>query len=335
MNRFLLSLALAATAVVAHAQSTGASQQLPTLRDRTQQPVPTSTLPGSDAVITVHGLCSAPSTDPGQCTTVITREQFEKLLDALNTTHQPVTLEQRKNLAQGYVEIMASAQAAQRAGMENDPKFVESMRVFRMRMLSDFYLLALADKYGTPTPEEIQDYYNQNRSKFEEITVLRVLIPTKNSAAANVQEFESKASQLAGAIHDRAVKGESFGVLQNEVFTTLGLTTPPPNIAMGPRRKSNSPSAEEQEIFALPVGGVSKVEPESGGYMIYKLESKQILVLDQVKDQVARLVSRTKIDEQKKAALSNVHADYNGEYFGPAAAPTTGAPTLQRPAPPK
>jgi parvulin-like peptidyl-prolyl isomerase len=229
---------------------------------------------------------------------------------------------------------MTSAQAAEKAGIEKDPKFAESMRVFRMRMLTDFYLLSLEQKYNTPSAGEIQDYYNQNQSRFEEFTLSRILVPTRNSAAPNKVEWETKVAQLTGSMHDRAAKGENFEQLQKEAFATLGLQNPPSTV-LTPKRRSASPSAEEQEIFSLQVGGVSPVEQESGGNAIYRMEVRQVLPLDSVKDQISKTLARAKMEEQMKTIRSSVRADFNGEYFGPEPAPAAVAPTLQRPAPPK
>src|SRR5258708_1607370 len=337
MIRFLLIFAMAATAVMTQAQSTGTPQQLPTLRDRNQQQQPVaqpSTTPAGDAVITIHGLCSAPASDPHQCNTVISRQQFDTLVDALNTTNQPISPEARRKLAHDYVEVMTSAQAAEKAGIEKDPKFAESMRVFRMKILTDFYLLSLEQKYNTPSASQIQDYYNQNQAKFEEFTLSRILIPTRNPGAPNKVEWETKVAQLTGTMHARAAKGENFEQLQKEAFATLGLQNPPSTV-LTPKRRSAAPSAEDQEIFALQVAGVSPVEQESGGNAIYRMELRQVVPLDNVKDQISKTLARTKMEEQMKAIRSSVRADFNSQYFGPEAAPAAVAPTLQRPASPQ
>ncbi|HJX84630.1 MAG TPA: peptidylprolyl isomerase [Candidatus Angelobacter sp.] len=336
MTRFLLIFSLAATAVMTSAQSTGTPQQLPTLRDRNQQQQPatqSSTTPAGDAVIVIRGLCSAPASDPNQCTTVISRQQFETLLDALNTSNRPVSPETRRKLAQDYVDVMTTAQAAEKAGIDKDPRFTESMRVLRMRLLTDSYLLALEQR-STPSAGEILGYYNQNQSKFEEVSLSRVWIPARNPGAANKVEWETKVAQLTGTIHDRAVKGESFEILQREAFATLGLQNPQSTV-LKPIRRRVTPSAEEQEIFSLQVGGVSPVEQESGGNAIYRMEGRQVLPLDNVKDEIARTLAQTKADAQMKAIRTAFHADLSSEYFGPEPAPAAVAPTLQRPAPPK
>lgn len=335
MTRFFLIFALAATAVMASAQSTGASQQLPTLRDRNPQPqpAPPSTLPAGAAVITIHGVCSAPASDPSQCTTVVSRQQFETMLDALNSSNRTITQAARRKLAEDYVDVMTQAQAAEKAGIEKDPRFTEAMRVLRMRLLADTYLLSLEQKLA-PSAGEILEYYNQNQSRFEEFTLSRILIPTRNPGAASKVEWETKVAQLTGTMHDRAVKGESFEQLQKETFAILGLQNPPSTV-LRPIRRTNSPSAEELEIFSLQVGGVSPVEQESSGNAIYRMEVRQVMPLDNVKDDISKTLARVKADEQMKAIRSASRADLNSDYFGAAAAPAAVAPSLQKPAPPK
>jgi len=243
----------------------------------------------------------------------------------------------RRNLAQAYVELLAYAQAAEKAGVDKDPKFTEVMRLVRMRTLADIYRRDLEEKYHTPPLNEIQAYYDQNVPRYEEIKLSRIFIPAKNPSAQDKDAWEKKAAQLSTELHDRAAKGEDLEKLQKEAYTTLGLTIAPPNTTVGTRRRGMMAPQEEQELFALKPGDVSKVEQEPAGYIIYKLESRQTLPVDQVKDEIARELSRQKMDAQIKAVTATVKAEFNDHYFGsppPANRPSGGAVAPPKPAVP-
>jgi hypothetical protein len=286
MARFLIFCLLAATAAAPQKRPSAppnqpAPQAPPQRKDETTQPV-----------ITIAGVCARKKSLPGasgaSCTTVVTRQQFEKLLDAVNSSHQNITPQTRRNLAQAYVELLAYAQIAESEDMENDPQFTEVMRLVRMRTLADFYRRKQEDKLRTPSADEIQAAYDQNLAKFEEVKLSRIFIPSHNPAAQNSDEWEKKAALAANAIRDRAARGEDLDKLLAEAYATLGLTTSPPSAAVGLRRRGTLAPAEEQEIFALSPGGVTKVEQEAAGYVVYKVESKQTLPLDKVKDEISR-----------------------------------------------
>jgi parvulin-like peptidyl-prolyl isomerase len=304
-----------------------------------------SKVASTQPVITVQGVCSStparragaaaaakPTPAGAACKTLVTKADFEKLLNALNPANQNVAPAMRRNLAQAYVELLTFNQVAQKAGIDKDPNFLEVMRLVRMRTLEDFYRRSLEEKYRTPPAAEVQAYYNQNLPKYEEIKLSRIFIPAKNPSSPNKDDWEKKAAQVANDIHDRAAKGEDFEKLQKEAYTTLALTITPPSTSTGTRRRGMMAPQEEQELFALKAGEVSKLEQEPAGYIIYKVESKETLPVDKVKDEISRELFRQKMDSQLKSITAGVHADFNEEYFGPANPP---APTgnIPRPAP--
>ena len=308
---------------------------------------PNASVPPTEPVITAKGVCpnrpvtkaaaGAPKPVPVPCVTVVTKGQFEKLINAVSPSNQNVPPAMRRNLAQAYVELLAYAQAAEKAGVDKDPKFIEVMRLVRMRTLADIYRRDLEEKYHTPPPNEIQAYYDQNVSKYEEIKLSRIFIPAKNPSAQDKDAWEKKAAQLSTELHDRAAKSEDLEKLQKEAYTTLGLTIAPPNTTVGTRRRGMMAPQEEQELFALKPGDVSKVEQEPAGYIIYKLESRQTLPVDQVKEEISRELSRQKMDAQIKAVTATVKAEFNDHYFGsppPANRPSGGAVAPPKPAVP-
>jgi len=349
MMRFLLIFMLSAAALAqtprpavpqgtagsqppAQSQPSGRPTQEPGILTPLPQPDPAASVPPNQPVITMHGACANEqigTTDAGTCTTVLNKEQFEKLLDAINTNNQPIPPQMRRNLAQALVGLMTFAQAAEKAGMANDPKFEEVMRVVRMRTLQDMFQRSVDQKNRNSSPQEIEAYYAQNSGKYTEVKLGRIFVPKNNPTAPVAQdkgEFEKKAEQLANDMRARAAKGEDLEKLQREAYATLGLTTPAPSAEAGTRRKGMLMPQEEEEIFSLKPGDLSKVEKEPTGFIIYKVESKQTVPLEQVKDEIGRELFRQKMDAQLKAINDSVHTDYNEQYFGPAPTTTTPGP---------
>src|SRR5262249_34551348 len=141
-------------------------------------------------------------------------------------------------------------QAAKSAGTESSPEFRDLMDLIRLRTLAEIYRHNLQERYRTPAPQEIDDYYRQNPSHFIDMKLRRILIPRKNPSVSNQQDYERRALQVAKDLRERAAQGEDIDRLQKEGYTALGLTSPP-GTDMGVRRKANLLPEEGDEILAL------------------------------------------------------------------------------------
>lgn len=245
-----------------------------------------SSLPLAEAVITVPGVCDSMIADSNACVTVITREQFEDLLNGLSQAGQPLRPDQAKALAQAYADSLAYAAAARKAGIEDRPQFKAFMNYQHLRVLAGLYRHTLEEKYKSPSPEDISSYYHDHIADFEEVSLRRLMIPKNNPGAKDKEEYQTKALQLAHDLRERAAKGEDFDDVESEAYTTLGLTIAPPGTQMGKRRRENFVPEEAEEIFALKPGDASKLEIESSSYVVYKVDSKRALPVDQVKDEI-------------------------------------------------
>jgi parvulin-like peptidyl-prolyl isomerase len=349
MIRTLLVLSLAVTTVLIQAQQPKQekppAQSAPAAQAPKVSAEPAPAISPSQPVITIHGLCigdsvskTAATPDAATCTRAITKEEFEKVLGFLNANSPRLTPPQRRQIAQGYVAMLAYADVAKKAGKESDPKFVELMEFLRMRTLAETYKREQQEKYGTPTPQQIEDYYKQNVDKFIDVKVRRMYIPKNNPSPAKpvtdakaAEEgdpvFAKKAEQVAHDIRERAAKGEDPTALAKEAYAALGITSAPASSDAFSYRKGTLPAEEEQEFLAAGPGAVSRVQAESAGYLIYELESNAPRPIDQVKAQVSSTLSRQILEEKTNEVMSPVQSDLNDQYFGPPqAAQAPGAP---------
>ena len=304
----------------------------------TQPPTPTANTSDTDLgskiapaqpVITIHGLCednAQKKRAAGPCSKVITREEFEKLVNALNPGGQSISPHARQTFAQIYAESLALEAAARNAGLENTPQFSEIMTWMRLRTVADLYRRSLEEKYKTPAPEEVDAYYKQHLASYERVKISRILIPKENPAAHDKADYEKKALQAASTARERAAKGEDPGQIQKETYAALGLQSPPAS-ELGNYGRANFMDKEAADVFALKPGEVTQVETESRNYVIYKVNSKETLPEEQVKNEISRTIADQKFKDAIKAANDSAHADFNEQYFGP------GTSSMPRPVP--
>jgi hypothetical protein len=297
----------------------------------------------TDAVITIKGLCPA-QTGPAttakvpitkDCTTSITRQQFESLLKSFNPNNQPVSQAQRKQIAQAYVQWMIFSEAAKAAGVENSETFNEVMRVLRMRTLAEVYMSQMSEQYRNPSQQDIEAYYNENASKFESAKLSRIYLPKTSpdpqASAGQKQDYLTKAQQVADDMQARAGKGENLDALEKEAYSTLGIKVVPPATELSPARHGMYPPKLDQEIFSHKAGEVFRSD-DANGFIIYRVESRETAPLDSLKEEISREIMRRKLDERTKELTNPVHTDYDESYFGlPAAPAQPGRPQVLNP----
>jgi hypothetical protein len=308
----------------------------PSLLNRDEKP---AELPPDTPVISIKGLCPAenspavsnkvPSTN--DCSTTVTKQQFDNLVKAFNTNNQNVTPAQRRTMGQSYVELLIFSEAAKAAGIENTPAFIEVMRVLRMKTAGDLYRNQLAEQYRNPSQQEIEDYYKANQEKFEGAKLSRIFIPASDpdpqATAEKKADYQKKVTQVADDIQARAAKGEDMSKLQKDAYTALAIAATPPTTDLGLARHGAFPPKIEQEIFSHKAGEVFRSD-EGTGHMIYRVDSKQTSPLETVKAEIIQQIFRQKMEGKTKELNSPVHAEYDEKYFGPPAPPLQLKPTV-------
>lgn len=286
---------------------------------------PAPAVAATQAVITVRGVCdqsSSPTAQsaPDSCVTVISREQFETLVKALNPAGRVMPAEAHRSLARTYADYLAVEAAARKSGMEDTPEFRKLMEWNRLRTIADLYRLTLEEKYRSPADAEVEAYYQQHLGDYEKVTLARILVPRQSAAAPDKDAFEKKARSVADAAQSHAVKGDDPAQIQKDAYAALGVGMPP-STELGSRRRSELVPEEATELFSLKAGEVSQVEKELQSYAVYKVLRRDVMPLADVKAEVARELYKQKFKEAMKSALDAAPAELNEQYFGPEMAP--------------
>lgn len=289
-----------------------------------QKPDASASVGAQQPVISMQGLCGdhpeKTAKSPSPCSKTITREDFERLMNALNPGGQPISPGGRQNLGQTYAEYLAFEAAARKSGMVETPQFREIMDWVRLRTIAEVYRRNLQEKFRTPSEEEIDAYYRDHIGAFEKVRLTRIFAPrTSPNAASHDDEFDKKALQAAQAAHQRAALGGDPDEIQKQLYSTLGIDTPPAT-DLGSWRRADFVPKEAEEVFSLKPGEVSQVETELHSYVIYKVTSKETLPRDQVKAEITRELSQQKYTDAIKAVIESVHAEFSEPYFGPGTA---------------
>lgn len=292
---------------------------------------PKPELPPDAVVMTIPGACENPPADktPENCKTDVTRSEFEALMDAIAPN---VPAAARRQLANRYAMGVVMSQEAHRLGLDKGPKFEERMKLARMQTLAQAYGESVQDTAGHVPDKDIQDYYDKNKSGFDEVEMQRIFIPlTKTLPASKIKltpaqtqkrEDDAKAAMKieAGKIHARAVAGEDFAKLEQEAFTFAGSKGKPPQTNMGKIRHNTLPPAHSS-AFDLKTGTVSPLITDLSGYFIYKPVSRDTLTLDKAHDEIVNMLKAERMQQTMQDLQKSATPKLNDDYFVSTAAP--------------
>lgn len=334
----------------------GQANSQPTLKPRPNNPVQ-DLQPGADSkvppdapVITIKGVCDKSGTTASDCKTVVTREQFEKMISVIQPN---MPKPQQKQFASRYVNVLLLADKAHDLGLDKGPAFDEQMYLARIQILARLGGEQMQKDAGKVSDSDIDAYYNEHHGDYRTITYERIYVPkqkqldtaaqkpndpdAQKKGQASQEEMKAEADKLRA----RAVAGEDFSKLQQEAYDFAGTKLKANNAPVQKVRKTALP-ATDAAIFDLKKGEVSQVLNDPQGYMIYKIEDFQDLPLSDVKEEVSRTLQGEKIRKASENLQKTAASDtsYDDAYFGVPAPPTLknrgepATPNSQPPQPP-
>lgn len=294
---------------------------------------PARTVAPDETVLTVKGICAEPRQQENNCKTTISREEFERLADALQPNMSPPM---RRRLATDYSRVLLMSAAAEKRGLDKQSKFGEILQYYRMQILALQLNRTLQEEAGKISDAEFEEYYHKNAANFEQADFLRIFVPRNRQfvnskpdmkeaeRTAQQKAGEEEMSKLASAIRARAATGEDFDKLQKEAFTAAGFKGTPPDTKFNKARRTTL-SAKEATVMELKAGEISELMSNPSGYYIYKMVSKQNLSLDEVKTEIRPILSSQRYRDAMAAFQKSDNAELNDAYFG--ATPKPPAPT--------
>jgi peptidyl-prolyl cis-trans isomerase C len=288
------------------------------------------------AVITLSGVCASSSADKADCKTVVTKQDFEKLVNAVAPNIPPAA---RRQLATRYATALAMATEAEKKGLDKGPNFEEMMKISRVQVLAQELQKSVQEKAAQISDKDVEDYYNNDKQAFEEATVQRLFIPRSKQLApakagtpeADVQKQQEQAQAAmkteADALQKRAAAGESFDKLQQEAFDAAGMKAKAPNTSM-PKARRNTLPATHESIFDLKTGDVSPLISDASGYFVYKMGEKSTIPLEEAKEEIRNALRAQRMQDEMQRIQAEAQPNLNEEYFGPESAQEGGVPGM-------
>lgn len=328
----VVCLMLATTAI---SQTTQPAPSLKPRPSESNELIPGGSVAPDAPVITIQGLCERPPNSnaaPVDCSTVITRADFEKLVNAVQPN---MPAPNRKPFATRYVTVLLMAEKAHEMGLDKTPEFEEQMYIARLQLLAREAGEKMQRDAASVTDSQISDYYQQHLSDYKTISFDRIFLPRQKQGESTAQSNELQAAKGNDASEDmkaeadklraRAASGEDFTKLQQEANDFSGNKSKVTNVKVENARKASIP-ATDAAIFDLKADEVSQVFADASGYRIYKVTEIKDLPLTSVHDEIARAQQTQNIKSTFDSLQNSVKTTFDTTYFS-----TPAAPSLRNP----
>jgi hypothetical protein len=303
---------------------------------------------------------AAAAKKPADCKTEMTRAEFEKIASGLSSN---VTPQLKRQLEQALPRFMAMSEAAKKKGLDKSPRYLETLKIAKMQILTTELQRQVQEDADKIPPTKVEEAYKKSPEAYEQFSLDRLFIPrykqvqaddkdkddekegdklteeqqkAKEAAEKERQEKgEKELNALADTLRERAAKGEDIAKLQKEAFEGAGQKVENPTVNLPKVRRTGLPPAHAA-VFDLKAGEVSAVISDNGGHYVYKVVSKEVLPLDQVKDEIHNKLKNEKQKAMMDEYTNSFSAVPNEDYFGPAvpAGPPQRGPRGRMPMPP-
>ena len=293
-------------------------------------------------VITIIGLCPKRLKKiDSSCRTVITRTQFETMIGAVQPN---MSARARREFANRYAEALVMGEKARQMRLDQGVNFEEQMKVARIQLLSQTLNKAIEREASQISDQEIAHYYSKNMLSFEQVEMDRVYVPKRQQRVSTdkvscdadkgsqSQQAEQTMQELAEKLHDRATAGEDFDKLQRDAFEIVGIKGA--SSSMGKIRRTSLPPSQTWVVNLKP-GEVSPVIADTNGYIIYKIKTKDIIPLDQAREEIKGILRTEHIQREmhdiEESAVTTFDESYFAEKPPTASDKSAGHPVLSSP----
>lgn len=335
MRGVLLSTAFLACAVSASAQNpsgTGSVTNSPamnmnrqTVRQSTkaaEQPPTPVDLPPDTPVVTLRGVCDpAEKSESQDCKTVYTREQMDKIVAQMTPSVPPALHPQ---VAIKYVRMLAAAKLAEDRKLENNPtvavQLEKQTRLGRMQVLAKAFYRQIEEAAENPTMTEMQQYYAEHLSQFDEGEVLRLSIPKSVFSKKGGRLDPAMVKAEVDSLHRLASLGYDFDQLQVQAYIDLRIAQTPPPTKLTLARRSSMPP-DQSVVYNLQPGEVTPVIDSYTNLVILKLVSKQTASFDAAIPEIRSDLKPALLIREMQSASKKISAEFNLQYLGVSAQP--------------
>ena len=264
----------------------------------------------------------------------VTYGEIANFLKGMNPQMQQNAMRNRKDFVERFALMRKLSVLAEQAKLGDRSPYKELIEAYRMNMLMQAEINEYVD-HILITAEDLQKYYAENKSRYEQVKLKVIYIPFSSASAGAAaagtkhlteEQAKAKAEQLikeikGGADFVKLVRENSEDASSKAKDGDMGTMS----------RADNLPESIRSVVFALKVGEVSDAVRQPNGFYIFRAEEVSQRPLEQVREQLVKQLQSERLQEWLKSTTKSLNIKFENEQFfsGAAAAQTQVAPPIK------
>jgi len=289
-----------------------------------------TTVAPTTPVVTLKGVCKDRQ-PKSACETVITREDLDRYAEAFAPDAAQTA---RGREAAQYAGAMMFSSLAEQQGLDKNPALAKELelqlKIVRMRFLAAIYLRNLQKQTTGIAESDIQKYYGEHRSQFEQVQVRRLsvpfVVPTEDGRPLDHAAVKAELEEL----RKRAVAGEDLNQLQQEAYKHLHIQATPPAVVVTTVQRLTV-QGDDAKALELNPGEVSGVLDSAAAFAIVKIESKDPVPVQYVRQEIEATLRAERLKSEIDKLAGKISPQFNLQYLEMPAQPDLFALTATNP----
>lgn len=256
--------------------------------------------------------------------TEIRQSEFELAVTALPAEYQAyATGPGKRQFAEDYLRLRILSDQAEKAGLQNDPKVQNQLKLLRANTLANAQLEKMRSTIEL-SEADVKKAYEDRKPTLERAKARHILIafegspaapetgaPTEEAAKAKAEELRAKIA--AGADFAELAKAESHDTGSGAQGGELG--------EFG---RGQMVPEFEKAVFETKVGELAPLTRTQFGYHIIQVQERKAVPFEAVKPQIEDQLRQEKLETMIDAMQAGAAPTFNEQYFGapvPASSP--------------
>ncbi len=260
----------------------------------------------------------------------LTYGELERYMRGMPAQVQQNAMRNRKQFIQQFALLQRLSDLAEKSKLGEKSPYKEAIEFNRMSILMQAQINERVDSFPVLV-EEQQKFYDENKSRYEQVTLKVIYIPFSAHAAdapadgktrLTEEEAKAKAERLVkevkgGADFVKLVKENSEDANSKAKDGDFGTLS----------RADNLPESIRSVIFALKAGAVSDPVRQPNGFYIFRAEAVSTKPFSEVRDQIFTELKNAKLKEWLDSTTKSLDIKFEDDkFFSGASSPAPSAP---------
>jgi peptidyl-prolyl cis-trans isomerase C len=246
----------------------------------------------------------------------LTYGELERYMRGMPAQVQQNAMRNRKQFIQQFALMQRLSELAEKSKLGEKSPYKEALEFNRMNILMQAQINEKHDSFPVLV-EEQQKFYDENKSRYEQVTLKVIYIPFSAHAAGAVadgktrlteEEAKAKAERLVkevkgGADFVKLVKENSEDTNSKAKDGDFGTLS----------QADNLPESIRSVVFALKAGDVSGPVRQPNGFYIFRAESISTKPFSEVRDQIYTDLKNAKLKEWLDATSKSLDIKFEDD----------------------